>query len=98
MTVLSPKTHSFAAEAAGRRSGGTRMRKPRSNHRTVVPRSPRGEPTVAPRHGVNRQHFELTLTNDDSALEVHRLGALGPTRLGGELADPDSNRSCLRPC
>ena len=53
-----------------------------------------GGPPVAPKHGRNRQRFDLA--TDDLASEVARLVALGATRLGDrdggvELADPDGN-------
>ena len=60
-----------------------------------------GGPPVAPKHGRNRQRFDLTLTDGDLAAEVDRLLALGATRLGSagddavELADPDGNEFCL---
>jgi len=56
-----------------------------------------GGPPVAPRHGRNRQRFDLALTDGDLAAEVERLLALGATRLGNaaegavEMADPDGN-------
>lgn len=56
-----------------------------------------GGPPVAPKHGRNRQRFDLVLADDDPAAEVDRLVALGATSLGGagdctlELADPDGN-------
>ena len=61
-----------------------------------------GGPPVAPKHGRNRQRFDLTLADGDLAAEVDRLLALGATRLGStpdgvvELADPDGNEFCLR--
>src|SRR5665647_1296589 len=75
---------SLAAEAVSRplvwdEDEETAIQSPHGGHQD----RPGGGPTVAPKHGVNRQHFDLTLTNDDSALEVHRLVALGPTPLGG---------------
>ena len=60
-----------------------------------------GGPPVAPRHGRNRQRFDLALTDGDLATEVDRLVALGATQLDGateggvELADPDGNEFCL---
>lgn len=60
-----------------------------------------GGPPVAPKHGRNRQRFNLALADGDSAAEVKRLVALGATRLGSagngviELADPDGNEFCL---
>jgi len=60
-----------------------------------------GGPPVAPKHGRNRQRFDLTLADGDMAAEVVRLVALGATRLGRtadgtvELADPDGNEFCL---
>jgi hypothetical protein len=53
-----------------------------------------GGPPVAPKHGRNRQRFDLAAT--DLAAEVTRLVALGATELGDrdgvvELADPDGN-------
>jgi hypothetical protein len=49
---------------------------------------------VAPKHGRNRQRFDLVA--DDVASDADRLVALGATRLGdvdggAELADPDGN-------
>ena len=59
-----------------------------------------GGPPVAPKHGRNRQRFDVTLTDRDPAAEVDRLVALGATRLGNaedplELADPDGNEFSL---
>jgi catechol 2,3-dioxygenase-like lactoylglutathione lyase family enzyme len=60
-----------------------------------------GGPPVAPKHGRNRQRFEITLADGGLAAEVDRLLALGATRLGSagdgavELADPDGNEFCL---
>lgn len=53
-----------------------------------------GGPPVAPKHGRNRQRFDLVA--DDLDTEIARLAALGATRLadvdgGVELADPDGN-------
>lgn len=53
-----------------------------------------GGPPVTPKHGRNRQRFELAATDLDA--ELARLIALGATRLadvdgGVELADPDGN-------
>jgi predicted enzyme related to lactoylglutathione lyase len=53
-----------------------------------------GGPPVAPKHGRNRQRFDLVA--DDVASDADRLVALGATRLGdvdggAELADPDGN-------
>ncbi len=56
---------------------------------------------MAPKHGRNRQRFDLTLADGDLAAEVDRLVALGATRLGSagdgavELADLDGNEFCL---
>lgn len=56
-----------------------------------------GGPPVAPKHGRNRQRFELAAIDDDLGVEIDRLTALGatPTGLAGddeiELADPDGN-------
>ena len=41
-----------------------------------------GGPPVAPKHGRNRQRFDLTVADGDLAAEVYRLAALGATRLG----------------
>lgn len=60
-----------------------------------------GGPPLAPKHGRNRQRFDLTVTDCDAALEVDRLLALGAIRLGANadgsmaLADPDGNEFCL---
>ena len=60
-----------------------------------------GGPPVAPKHGRNRQRFDLALADGDLAAEVDRLLARGATRLGSagdgavELADPDGNEFCL---
>ena len=60
-----------------------------------------GGPPVAPKHGRNRQRFELAVADGDLAGEAGRLVALGATRLGStgdgavELADPDGNEFCL---
>ena len=53
-----------------------------------------GGPPVAPKHGRNRQRFDLAAT--DLPAEVARLVALGATQLGDwdgalELSDPDGN-------
>ena len=58
-----------------------------------------GGPPVTPRHGRNRQRFDL-VTADPSS-EAGRLTALGARRLtdladGVELADPDGNEFALR--
>jgi catechol 2,3-dioxygenase-like lactoylglutathione lyase family enzyme len=57
-----------------------------------------GGPPVAPKHGRNRQRFDLALADGgDLGAEVDRLAALGATRLSSaedgavELADPDGN-------
>ncbi len=57
-----------------------------------------GGPPVAPKHGRNRQRFDLAAA--DLPAEVARLVALGATRLddrdgGIELADPDGNEFSL---
>jgi len=59
-----------------------------------------GGPPVAPKHGRNRQRFDLVAT--DLAAEAARLVALGATRLGDrdggvEFADPDGNEFWLAP-
>jgi hypothetical protein len=59
-----------------------------------------GGPPVEPKHGRNRQRFDLVA--DDVAAAVERLVALGATRLGDrdggiELADPDGNEFGVRP-
>ena len=60
-----------------------------------------GGPPMAPKHGRNRQRFELSPVAADVAAEVDRFIALGATRLGAaedgtaELADPDGNEFCL---
>ncbi|GEK23035.1 VOC family protein [Cellulomonas xylanilytica] len=60
-------------------------------------------PPVPPRHGRNRQRFELAVQADDLPDEVDRLVRLGAARLAGaepgavELADPDGNEFSLRP-
>jgi hypothetical protein len=60
-----------------------------------------GGPPVAPKHGRNRQRFDLVRTGSDPAAEIDRLVALGATRLGStgdsgvELADPDGNEFWL---
>jgi hypothetical protein len=58
-----------------------------------------GGPPVEPKHGRNRQRFDL-VTADPSS-EAERLVSLGATRLGDladgvELADPDGNEFGLR--
>ena len=56
---------------------------------------------MAPKHGRNRQRFDLVVVDGDLGGEVDRLAALGATRLGSaeagavELADPDGNQFCL---
>jgi len=58
---------------------------------------------VAPKHGRNRQRFDLTPAGCEVAAEVDRLVALGASRLDSardgtvELADPDGNEFCLTP-
>ena len=57
-----------------------------------------GGPPVEPRHGPNRQRFDLI--SDDPSDEAERLLPLGATRLGYladgvELADPDGNEFSL---
>ena len=60
-----------------------------------------GGPPVGPKHGRNRQRFDLALADGDLAAEIDRLVALGATRLGSaadgaiELVDPDGNEFCL---
>lgn len=61
-----------------------------------------GGPPLEPKHGRNRQRFEL-VAYGDAAAEVERLVSLGATRLGDgadgvvELADPDGNEFEVRP-
>jgi len=60
-----------------------------------------GGPPVAPKHGRNRQRFDLAAVGDLPA-EVARLVELGATRLGEhddavELADPDGNEFLVAP-
>jgi Glyoxalase-like domain len=55
---------------------------------------------AAPKHGMNRQRFDLVA--DDLDAEVDRLVGLGATRLDDrdgmvELADPDGNELLVRP-
>lgn len=57
-----------------------------------------GGPPVEPKHGRNRQRFDLV--TDDPGSEAERLVSLGATRLGDlpdgvELADPDGNEFSL---
>ena len=60
-----------------------------------------GGPPLDPKHGPNRQHFELGVDADPQA-HAERLLALGAVRLeAGEdgsvvLADPDGNEFCVR--
>jgi predicted enzyme related to lactoylglutathione lyase len=60
-----------------------------------------GGPPAAPKHGRNRQRFDLILADGDPTAEIERLVALGATRFGStgngavELADPDGNEFCL---
>lgn len=60
-----------------------------------------GGPPVAPKHGRNRQRFDLVPVDGDLVVEVDRLIALGATRRGStrngpiELADADDNEFCL---
>ena len=62
-----------------------------------------GGPPLAPKLGRNRQRFDLTAADTDTASEVERLVSLGATLLddsgpdGLELADPDGNEFRLRP-
>jgi hypothetical protein len=58
-----------------------------------------GGPPVEPKHGPNRQRFDLV--TDDPGTEAERLISLGATRLGDladgvELADPDGNEFSLK--
>jgi predicted enzyme related to lactoylglutathione lyase len=58
-----------------------------------------GGPPVAPKHGRNRQRFDLV--TDDLEPEVARLVSLGATHITqgdgrAELADPDGNEFSLR--
>jgi catechol 2,3-dioxygenase-like lactoylglutathione lyase family enzyme len=58
-----------------------------------------GGPPVAPRHGRNRQRFDLV--SEDPKGDVDRLVSLGATVLcdlpdGVELADPDGNEVTVR--
>jgi hypothetical protein len=58
-----------------------------------------GGPPVEPKHGPNRQRFDLI--TDDLSSEAERLISLGATRLGDlaaglELADPDGNEFSLQ--
>ena len=60
-----------------------------------------GGPPMAPKHGRNRQRFDLEAT-DLLPIDVARLVALGATRLGErdggvELADPGGNEFLVRP-
>jgi hypothetical protein len=56
-----------------------------------------GGPPVTPKHGRNRERFDLVVSDGDLATEVDRLVGLGATRLDTaadgsvELADPDGN-------
>ena len=60
-----------------------------------------GGPPVAPKHGRNRQRFDLALADGDPTAEIERLVSLGATRLCStgddavELADPEGNEFCL---
>jgi catechol 2,3-dioxygenase-like lactoylglutathione lyase family enzyme len=61
-----------------------------------------GGPPVSPKHGRNRQRFDLAAP--DPTAEAERLVALGATRLGDqdrdgavELADPDGNEFSISP-
>jgi len=62
-----------------------------------------GGPPVTPKHGRNRERFDLVVGDGDLAAEVDRLVALGATRLDTaadgsvELADPDGNEFRLQP-
>ena len=63
-----------------------------------------GGPPLAPRHGSNRQRFDLTPpAHGDQRSEIDRLVSLGATRLAVEadgsvvLADPDGNEFCVLP-
>ncbi len=58
-----------------------------------------GGPPVEPKHGRNRQRFDLLTAHPDT--EAERLTSLGATQLaeldaGVELADPDGNEFSLR--
>ncbi|HET7387262.1 MAG TPA: VOC family protein [Nocardioidaceae bacterium] len=58
-----------------------------------------GGPPVEPKHGRNRQRFDVATA--DPASEAERLVSIGATLLadlvdGVELADPDGNEFCLR--
>jgi predicted enzyme related to lactoylglutathione lyase len=52
-----------------------------------------GGPPLAPKHGRNRQRFDLVLTDHDLEAEVDRLVSLGASRSDGtvEMVDPDGN-------
>jgi predicted enzyme related to lactoylglutathione lyase len=57
-----------------------------------------GGPPIEPKHGPNRQRFDLV--TDDPSSEAERLISLGATRLGDltdgvELADPEGNEFTL---
>jgi len=60
-----------------------------------------GGPPLAPKHGRNRQRFELTAVDASLSAEAERLVSLGAARLGSvedgavELADPDGNEFSL---
>ena len=62
-----------------------------------------GGPPVEPKHGRNRERFELEVTSGDLDTEVARLVGLGARRLetaaegSVELADPDGNEFALAP-
>jgi catechol 2,3-dioxygenase-like lactoylglutathione lyase family enzyme len=62
-----------------------------------------GGPPIEPKHGRNRQRFDLAADDTDTLeAEVQRLLALGARRLGDrdggvELADPDGNEFTVRP-
>lgn len=77
------------------RDGETAVQSPRGGTKIAW-----GGPPVAPKHGRNRQRFDLAST--DLAADVRRLVALGATRLedrdgGIELSDVDGNELTIRP-
>jgi catechol 2,3-dioxygenase-like lactoylglutathione lyase family enzyme len=91
----------FWAEALGwplvwDRDGETAVQSPHGGTKVAW-----GGPPLAPKHGRNRQRFDLAPTDGAMTAEIDRLVALGATRLGDaahgdvELADPDGNEFCL---
>lgn len=79
------------------RWGGTETRRPRSSPPYGGTKVAWAGPPLAPKHGRNRQRFDLLAVDTDLTAEVVRITALGATLLSTakhgavELVDPDGN-------